>query len=258
MPSKAKKADRQARTNIGDPWALSNSAFFETAPRRFPPYRLLPLLGQLIHTPRIPRLGALPTTSGRAHLASPRTRHSAWRQGSMRQRSTKCLNLALHLPVSVSFCYKPQSDCAMEASVSTATEQNKIAIQRFLDAWNNRQPEAFDELVAYDVVRHCQATPAMEVRNLDQLKAFLQHDTASFPDSKQTIVHMVAENDLVGAWVTYEGTQQGPIGPLPASGARTNFDFGAMFRMVDGKIAEWWVTWDNMTILRQLGHLPSV
>jgi predicted ester cyclase len=31
-----------------------------------------------------------------------------------------------------------------------------------------------------------------------------------------------------------------------------------MFRMADGKIAEWWVTWDNMTILRQLGHMPSV
>jgi hypothetical protein len=24
-----------------------------------------------------------------------------------------------------------------------------------------------------------------------------------------------------------------------------------------GKIAAWWVTWDNMTILRALGHLPS-
>ena len=25
----------------------------------------------------------------------------------------------------------------------------------------------------------------------------------------------------------------------------------------DGKIAEWWVTWDNMTILRQRGHMRS-
>jgi len=30
-----------------------------------------------------------------------------------------------------------------------------------------------------------------------------------------------------------------------------------VFRMADRKIAEWWVTWDNMTILRALGHLPS-
>jgi SnoaL-like polyketide cyclase len=47
-----------------------------------------------------------------------------------------------------------------------------------------------------------------------------------------------------------------PISPLPASGARTQFDFGAVFRMADGKIAEWWITWDNMTVLRQLGHMP--
>jgi predicted ester cyclase len=79
----------------------------------------------------------------------------------------------------------------------------------------------------------------------------------NFPDSRQTIVHMVAEGDLVGVWATYEGTQRGPIGPLPASGARTQFDFGAVFRMANGKIAEWWVTWDNITILQQLGHMPS-
>ena len=52
--------------------------------------------------------------------------------------------------------------------MSTMTEQNKTVIRRFLEAWNNRQPEAFDELTAPDVVRHCQATPAIEVRSLDQ------------------------------------------------------------------------------------------
>ena len=52
--------------------------------------------------------------------------------------------------------------------MSTMTEQNKTVIRRFLEAWNNRQPEAFDELTAPDVVRHCQATPAIEVRSLEQ------------------------------------------------------------------------------------------
>jgi steroid delta-isomerase-like uncharacterized protein len=141
--------------------------------------------------------------------------------------------------------------------MSLTTEQNKTVIRRLLEAWNNRQPEAFDKLVAPDVVRHCQATPAVEVRSLDQLKKFLRQDTAIFPDSRQAIVRMVAEGDLVGVWGTYEGTQRGSLGPLPASGARTHFDFGAVFRMADGKIAEWWITWDNMTILRQLGYTPS-
>jgi steroid delta-isomerase-like uncharacterized protein len=141
--------------------------------------------------------------------------------------------------------------------MNTTGEQNKAVIRRFLEAWNDRRLEMFDELIAPDVVRHCQATAAVEVRSLDQLKEFLKQDTAIFPDSKQTIVHIAAEGAFVGVWATYEGTQRGPIGPLAASGARTKFDFGAMFRMADGKIAEWWVTWDNMTVLEQLGHMPS-
>jgi predicted ester cyclase len=131
--------------------------------------------------------------------------------------------------------------------MSTTTEKNKAIIRRFFDAWNGRQPDAFDDLIAPDVVRHCEATPGVEGRSLDQIKEFLRQDTAVFPDSVQTIA----------AWTTYEGTQQGPMGPFPPSGRKAQFDFGAVFRIEGGKIAEWWVTWDNMTILRALGHLPS-
>jgi steroid delta-isomerase-like uncharacterized protein len=140
---------------------------------------------------------------------------------------------------------------------TTTAEQNKAIIRRFFEAWNSRRPEAFDELVARDVVRHCQATAGLDVLNLDQLEAFLRLDTEVFPDSVQTIKHLVAEGNLVALWVTYEGTQRGPMGPFPPSGARAQFDFGAVFRIEAGKIAEWWVTWDNMTVLRQLGHIPS-
>jgi steroid delta-isomerase-like uncharacterized protein len=141
--------------------------------------------------------------------------------------------------------------------MSTTTEQNKAVIRRFFEAWNSRRPEAFDELAAPDVVGHCQATPGLDVFNLDQLKKFLKLDTNVFPDSVQTIKHLVAEGNLVALWVTYEGTQRGSMGPFAPSGVRAQFDFGAVFRMEGGKIAEWWVTWDNMTVLRQLGHLPN-
>jgi steroid delta-isomerase-like uncharacterized protein len=141
--------------------------------------------------------------------------------------------------------------------MSTTAEQNKAIVRQFFEAWNSRRPEAFDQLVASDVVRHCQATPGLDVGSLDQLKEFLRLDTDVFPDSVQTVKQLVAEGDLVAVWTTYQGTQLGPMGPLPASGTRAQFDFGAMFRIKGGKIGEWWVTWDNMTVLRQLGHLPS-
>lgn len=141
--------------------------------------------------------------------------------------------------------------------MSTTTERNKAVIWRFIDAWNSRQPDLFDDLIAPDVVRHCEATPGVEACNLDQVKEFLRQDTAVFPDSVQTIKLLVAEGNLVAAWTTYEGTQQGAMGPFPPSGRKARFDFGAVFRIEGGKIAEWWVTWDNMTILRALGHVPS-
>jgi ketosteroid isomerase-like protein len=65
--------------------------------------------------------------------------------------------------------------------MSTTTEQNKAIIRRFFDAWNSRQPHAFDDLIAPDVVRHCEATPGVEARNLDQVKEFLRQNTAVFP-----------------------------------------------------------------------------
>jgi len=143
-------------------------------------------------------------------------------------------------------------------SIMTAIlEQNKAVIRRFFDAWNAPQAEAFDGLVAADAVRHCQATPGLEARSLADVKLFLEQDSAVFPDSVQTIKLLLAEGDLVAAWTTYEGTQHGPMGPFPPSGRQARFDFGAIFRIHNGKIAEWWVTWDNMTILQSLGHLPG-
>ena len=137
------------------------------------------------------------------------------------------------------------------------TEENKAVIRRFYDAWNSRQADAFDELVAPNVVRHCEATPGLKAQSLDDVKEFLRLDTAVFSDSVQTIQLLLAEGNLVAAWSTYEGTQKGPMGPFPPTNRKARFDFGAVFCMESRKIAEWWVTWDNMTILRALGHLPD-
>jgi predicted ester cyclase len=112
-----------------------------------------------------------------------------------------------------------------------------------------RQPDAFDDLISPDVIRHCEAAPGVEVRNLGQFKELLRQDTMVFPDSIQTIKLLVAEGNLVAAWTTYTGTQQGRMCP-PSSGRKAQFDFGAVFRIEAEKIAEWWVTWSNMAILR--------
>jgi steroid delta-isomerase-like uncharacterized protein len=140
-------------------------------------------------------------------------------------------------------------------TMRTTSEENKVLVRRFGEAMNTRQFDLLDELVAAGFVRHCQATPEVDVRSLQGFKDFLRQDAAVFPDSVQTLQHIVAEGDLVAIWATYSGTQRGQMGPFPPSGKKMQLDFGAVLRVEDGKIAELWVTWDNMAALAQLGHL---
>jgi steroid delta-isomerase-like uncharacterized protein len=140
--------------------------------------------------------------------------------------------------------------------MSTTSEENKAVIRCFWDAMNTRQWDAFDDLLAPDIVRHCQATPEFDVRSCEDFKEFCRWEAAVFPDSSQTITHLVAEGDFVAVWAAYAGTQRSQMGAFPPTGKKFQIDFGAVFRMAKGKIAEWWVTWDNTALLAQLGHLP--
>jgi ketosteroid isomerase-like protein len=80
----------------------------------------------------------------------------------------------------------------------TISEENKDLIRRFWDAMNTRRLDVLDDLLVPDVVRHCQATPQLNVRSCDQVKEFLRQDSGVFPDSIQTITHLVAEGDKPG------------------------------------------------------------
>lgn len=140
--------------------------------------------------------------------------------------------------------------------MSSPIEDSKNLVRSLGEAMNSRQLHLLDDIVAPDFVRHCQATPEVTVKNLEQFKEYLRQDAAVFPDSVQTLKHLVAEGDMVAVWVAYEGTQRGQMGPFPPSGMRMRLEFGAFLRVEHRRIAEMWVTWDNMAALAQLGHLP--
>jgi predicted ester cyclase len=118
--------------------------------------------------------------------------------------------------------------------------------------------DKLDDYVAPDYVRHCQATPELEVTSLEGFKEYLRRDRESVPNPTLTVHRLIGEDDLVAFWATYSGVQEGPMGPFPATGNRLELDFAGMHRIEDGKIAETWITWDNMTALDQLGLLPPM
>ena len=141
--------------------------------------------------------------------------------------------------------------------MSMTVDETRALFHRLEIAMNDRRLGDLDAIVAADFVRHSQATPQLAISSLEQFKDFLTLDAETFPDNTQSFRHLVVEGDMVGFWATYQGTQTGQMGPFPPTGKHAEFEFAGVARLDAGKLAELWVTWDNMSILGQLGHLPS-
>jgi predicted ester cyclase len=134
--------------------------------------------------------------------------------------------------------------------------RNKELVAEVFAVMEAGEFDKLDDYIAADYVRHCQATPEVNVTNLQGMKDYLSGLEETFPDQKMVIHRLVAEDDLVAFWASWGGVQEGPMGPFPATGKRMELDFAGMHRIADGKIAETWVTWDNLTGLTQVGLFP--
>ncbi len=133
---------------------------------------------------------------------------------------------------------------------------NKALVEAFVEAGNKNDLEAFDRLLAMDFVRHCEATPDVTVTTREDFKQFYRETARTFPDQRMTLDTLVADGDRVAFWGKFSGTQHGAMGPFPPTGKRMESDCAGIFRIEDGRIAELWVTWDNLAGLAQLGLLP--
>jgi steroid delta-isomerase-like uncharacterized protein len=135
-------------------------------------------------------------------------------------------------------------------------EANKELFRQYVEAYNSMDIDRLDELMTDDFARHSQA--ATDVNSLEEFKAGLRRGHEAFPDEHMQVHMLVAEGDKVAGYMTWTGIQEGPWGPFPATGQQAELNFIYLFRVEEGKLAEMWVEWDNMSFLTQLGHsVPS-
>jgi steroid delta-isomerase-like uncharacterized protein len=76
---------------------------------------------------------------------------------------------------------------------------------------------------------------------------------SAFPDLAVNVDLMIAEGDLVAVRWTARGTNTGTGNGIPATGRPVQVTGTAIFRFVDGKIAEEWTSANTLSLLKQLG-----
>ena len=148
--------------------------------------------------------------------------------------------------------------CSQESAVREIEEQNKALVQRIHAEVSKGNLEIFDEVLTPDYVRHCQAMPPelQEIRGTEVFKAFVIDFVNAVSYCKDEIEFIIADSNMVAYVTTTTGTQTGPMGGLPASGKEFMLKNIVIQRIEDGKVAETWISWDNVAMLSQLGFFP--
>ena len=132
------------------------------------------------------------------------------------------------------------------------SEDNKALARR---SWESVDaPDTLGEVYASDLVWHM---PDQEVRGIQEAKQFIAMFKSAFPDMSATVEDVVAEGDKVVTRVTIRGTHQGESEEFgPPTGGRVETEGITIHRIEGGKIAEEWNSYDNLSLLQQLGLAP--
>ncbi len=137
-----------------------------------------------------------------------------------------------------------------------STEQNKKLVLRWKDEiWNKRNLNIIDELYAPDYVGHIVGTPG-PVRGREVLKQLIAAYFAAF-DIHFTSEFLVAEGDMVVVYDTFRFKHTGAFQGIPATGKEATLTSTDIYRIVDGKIVEQWVEANMLSLMQQLGVIPT-
>ena len=126
-------------------------------------------------------------------------------------------------------------------------EENKAIVRRFVEAYNKRDLDLFDDLLAPDYFDH---TSKVGVEGLKQL---MNMAFKAFPDFHETIEDIIAEGDKVWARITFTGTHRGEFMGIAPTGKKITTEMVDIFRIVNGKLVEYRDVNNNLDYLKRLG-----
>src|SRR5258708_1303015 len=126
-----------------------------------------------------------------------------------------------------------------DGPLASVAHENKERQQQFVSVLQHRgELDRIEEFVRSDVVDH--SLPPGLPGGAEGVRAILGAIRHGFPDHDATVVHMIAEGDLVATHKTFTGTHTGEFFGTPASGKRATIRVMDFVRYDEGRIAEHW------------------
>jgi steroid delta-isomerase-like uncharacterized protein len=133
------------------------------------------------------------------------------------------------------------------------SDKNKILVRRSWQLPDNL--EIIDEVYTPDLVWH---DPDGDIKGAEEARQFVSTYKTAFPDLQTTVEDVIAEGDKVVTRWTVRGTHQGEVEEFgPPTGRRAEITGITIHRIEGDKIVEEWNSYDNLSVMQQLGLMPE-
>jgi predicted ester cyclase len=137
-----------------------------------------------------------------------------------------------------------------------STEDLKARARR---TWEEILPACDDaglaEVTAVDVVQRGKRPG--EADGIEGVRRTMHWLATVFSDQRWEIHEVVGDGDTVAVHATHHGRHTGSFMGIEPTGRQVAYQYVHFLRFRDGKAVEHWSIRDDMTLMRQLGVLPS-
>ena len=134
------------------------------------------------------------------------------------------------------------------------SEKTKQVVRRYFEGLDRGKASPVD-LIAPGFTFQAAGFPPMDLEGAEQ---FTQLFFSAFPDLTHPVDELIAEGDRVAFRCRYEGTHTGEdFMGVPASGRHFSAVGAGVARVLNDKVVEFWVSPDRMSIMQQIGALPT-
>jgi len=135
-------------------------------------------------------------------------------------------------------------------------EQNKTIARRiFTQVNDDQQYDALNELCHSDILIHDPLSGNQQ--GIEAFRGLLAFFRTAFGEQKTDLHQVVAEGDFVAILHTHNAVHTGPFMGLPPTQKHASVPGIELFRLREGKIAEFWRFDADLSLLMQLGAIPT-
>jgi predicted ester cyclase len=151
---------------------------------------------------------------------------------------------------------RQKNDSAILRRNIVSEDPNKKVFERVIEqAYNKGNVDVLNEAFAPNFVEHQAGIVPPKAEGVKRSIAFLR---GAFPDLELTIEEIITNGDKTWARITGRGTHQGPFMGLPPSGRAFTITVMDVCRFENGQIVEHWGVADQLSVMAQIGALPSL